>query len=259
MKIIRNLLVVLVALLSFIALFVACEKECEHQWMDATCEVAKTCSLCNATEDKAIGHIWTDATCTTPKICAICDKTDGKSLGHTEVVDAAVAPTCTATGLTEGKYCSVCNEVLVAQETVAALGHTEVVDAAVAPTCIATGLTEGKHCSVCNEVFVAQETVAALGHNYNEVVAKRTCATDPKVTYTCSVCSYSYEETVSEISITIEYTGTSYSSINGYNYYSKGYNIYINGGYGDVKAVLELYTSQSATIPSSTLNITDII
>ena len=34
-----------------------------------------------------------------------------------------VDPTCTETGLTEGKHCSVCNKVLVAQETIAALGH----------------------------------------------------------------------------------------------------------------------------------------
>ena len=34
-----------------------------------------------------------------------------------------MAPTCTETGLTEGKKCSVCGETLVAQEVVAALGH----------------------------------------------------------------------------------------------------------------------------------------
>ena len=43
--------------------------------------------------------------------------------GHTEVIDAAVAATCTRAGKTEGKKCSVCNVVLVAQTEVAALGH----------------------------------------------------------------------------------------------------------------------------------------
>ncbi|MBQ7392705.1 MAG: hypothetical protein IJV73_08460, partial [Clostridia bacterium] len=80
-----------------------------------------------------------------------------EKLPHTEEALSAVAPTCTASGLTEGKHCSVCKEVLVAQEIVKANGHTEVIDAAVAPDCINTGLTEGKHCDVCKEVLVAQE------------------------------------------------------------------------------------------------------
>ena len=46
------------------------------------------------------------------------------ALGHTEVVVPAVDATCTETGLTEGKKCSVCDKVLVAQEVVPALGHS---------------------------------------------------------------------------------------------------------------------------------------
>ncbi len=80
-----------------------------------------------------------------------------------EVVDNAVRPTCTETGLTKGSHCKNCGLVLVEQQVVPALGHTEVVDSAVAPTATQTGLTEGKHCSVCGEVLVAQQIVPALG------------------------------------------------------------------------------------------------
>ena len=48
------------------------------------------------------------------------------TLPHTEVIDEAIAPTCTETGLTEGSHCATCGKVLVAQTTVDAPGHAPV-------------------------------------------------------------------------------------------------------------------------------------
>ena len=116
---------------------------------------------------------------------------DAPARGHTEVIDAAVAPTCTETGKTEGKHCSVCNTVLVKQETVPATGHTEVTDVAVAPTCTETGLTEGTHCSVCNTVLKAQEVIPATGHTeVTDAAVAPTCTETGKTEGKhCSVCN----------------------------------------------------------------------
>ena len=124
----------------------------------------------------ALGHNpGAEATCTEAQICMTCEAELKAALGHTEVADAAKAPTCTESGLTAGKHCSVCNEVLVAQEVVPATGHTEVIDVAVAATCTESGLTEGKHCDVCEEVLAAQIVIGALGHT--EVIDAAVAAT----------------------------------------------------------------------------------
>ena len=78
--------------------------------------------------------------------------------GHREVIDEAVAPTCTEIGLSEGSHCGICGEVFAEQQTVAALGHTEGND---------------DFCTVCGEPVRATEGVvyrASTDGTYAEVV-----------------------------------------------------------------------------------------
>ena len=99
------------------------------------------CSVCNKIlvaqeEVSSMNHSFTnyisndDATCTedgtkTAK-CDRCDVTDtqsdeGSAKGHTSVVDAAVAPTYSSVGLTEGSHCADCGLVFKEQEVIPAL------------------------------------------------------------------------------------------------------------------------------------------
>ena len=53
----------------------------------------------------------------------IADDENNLAPGHNIVVDNAVTPTCTGTGLTEGSHCSRCDDATTEQEVVPALGH----------------------------------------------------------------------------------------------------------------------------------------
>ena len=118
---------------------------------------------------------------------ASCDK----KCKHDEEIIIGKAASCETTGLTNGKKCGLCGEILVEQKIVPAKGHTAVVEPGRASTCEAHGLTDGSHCSVCGEVLVIQKVIAELAHT--EVVdtgLEPTCTsiglTDGKH---CSVCN----------------------------------------------------------------------
>lgn len=81
------------------------------------------------------GTVTKEATCSESGIlvysCNGCSETkteDIAKLAHTEVTDSMVPASCTSTGLTEGKHCSVCNEVIVAQSIIYKTEHDYVND-----------------------------------------------------------------------------------------------------------------------------------
>lgn len=82
----------------------------------------------------------------------------------------AAAPTCTETGLTEGSHCSVCGEVIVAQEVVPALGHDFGEWTAVKePTYFAKGLEE-RVCSRCGETEQRMTDKIPVPENTDDII-----------------------------------------------------------------------------------------
>jgi hypothetical protein len=109
-----------------------------------------------------------------------------KAKGHTEVVDAAVAATCTKTGLTEGKHCSVCKEVIEAQNEVPATGHKPGAEA----TC-----TNAQACEVCDTVVNTAKGHSDEDHDFVCDVCKE------------KLCTEHTEETISGTAATCEKDG----------------------------------------------------
>ena len=166
------------------------------------------------------GVITSEPTCTEVGTktftCTECGETtteEIKATGHTEVVDIAVKPTCTKTGLTEGKHCSVCNEVLVKQNEVEALGH-DWNDGVVTtePKCTEAGVKTFT-CTECGETTT--EEIKATGHTEAEAVEENrvesTCTTAghyDSVVY-CSKC----REELSRNTINLELAAHQYSDL----------------------------------------------
>ena len=187
-------------------------KTAEHTWdemgvvtKDPTCtedgEIEFTCTACDAKKTEPIeklGHDWDedqvkDDGVTIYHVCKRCQAEEILGIvghEHEPQVVPGVEPTCTETGLTEGQKCSVCGEILVAQEVIPALGHTEEVIPGVPATCTEDGLTEGKQCSVCGEILVAQEEIPALGHTEEVLPGEPATCTETGLTEgkKCSVC-----------------------------------------------------------------------
>ena len=186
---------------SYVDIPFAVTEACEHTWVDATCTAPKTCSKCQMTIGEKIEHTYTDyvsngdATCTedgTKTGTCVCGAKDtiadvGSKVAHTEETVPGKAATCTESGLSDGKKCSVCGVTILEQTVIPAndhkdddgnykcdvcganlcTNHVEEIVTGKAATCTEAGLTEGKQCSICGSVMLAQEVIPAKGHTAN--------------------------------------------------------------------------------------------
>ena len=122
--------------------------------------------------------------------CTVCHttiKTEKISaLGHTDVIDNAVEPTCTTSGLTQGKHCSTCGKILQAQTEIPALGHDIVHHEAKSPTCTEPGWEAYDTCKRDGCTYTTYKEIPALGHTGGTA----TCTEQA----TCEKCNAKYGE-----------------------------------------------------------------
>ena len=127
----------LLAFLSIVLAGVACNQHTcapSENWTYDENGHWHTCEGCgektDSSEHQLTWSVKTAATCQVALVeegtcsCGYVTTRTGSKAAHTEETIAGKAATCTESGLTEGKKCNVCNDVLVAQETIEALGHT---------------------------------------------------------------------------------------------------------------------------------------
>ena len=150
-----------------------------------------------STTNKPCEHNWVDATCEAPKTCSVCGATEGAALGHNPIEVFGQAPTCTEPGQTNFVYCDVCDKNLSEAKEIAPLGHTEETVAGTAATCTEAGKTDGKKCSVCGVTTVEQTVIEALGHKAGEDDGDVTTAV------TCERCDHVFVEAKEAITLTI--------------------------------------------------------
>lgn len=154
------------------------------EWEDdrSSCEESGTrtrvCTRCEEEETEPVvagAHTWNkgevtqEATCTQSGVktltCVVCGETQTETvepIGHIVSTIAAVAPTCSETGLTAGSKCSVCGVILEAQQVLPAKGHTLKHIKAVEPTETLNGNIEYWHCSTCGKYYADQRGASEI-------------------------------------------------------------------------------------------------
>ena len=172
------------------------------------------CSCSGCDHDLTI-HRKQRATCTEIgwdeyEECKKCDYTtyvEIPATGHKEKVIKGRDATCTSTGISDGKICTICDEVLVEREVTAKTSHTYVDYDAVEPTCLLPGCREFRRCSGCG-IGNYCEIPALRSHNYKNGACTRCNEEAPSegLLYFSNgdgTCSVSSEDPITSSSIVI--------------------------------------------------------
>ena len=86
-----------------------------HNYVDATCEKAKECTVCGKIEGEALGHDYSRVTCENDAVCSRCKDISQKALGHDWIEATKKTPkTCSECGKTEGEPLKGCKKANLA-------------------------------------------------------------------------------------------------------------------------------------------------
>lgn len=166
-----------------------------------TCEKAAVCSRCGE-QPKTFGHDYVvvdsgAADCLNfgwkHMQCKNCDTEYivkyQSALGHDQVKLDQIDPTCTETGLTEGKSCARCYWATI-REIIPATGHHNEAGDLLVDSCLNN--VEDRHCADC-------DTDIAASHNFTDWAEYEANCITPKYNLrVCKDCQYEETEVIGE-------------------------------------------------------------
>ena len=194
-----------IGIVLLLALAFALTAYAETTWECAVCHrrvqasLGDTCPYCGAERHV---HTWQDATCTEPKTCTVCGATEGKALGHRWDEGTAIQEANCQTIGVKSYTCTACGtirEESIPKDKTNHIGGIEVKGKRDA-TCTAEGYTGDTYCKSCGELISRGSAIPAANHQWDEgtVLLEATCQMIGAKRYSCTVCGAKRDEVIPE-------------------------------------------------------------
>jgi hypothetical protein len=113
-----------------------------------------------------------------------------EALGHITTSVPGYAEDCVNPGLSDGLFCTRCQQFVVPQEVIPARGHNLIYYVGYEATCTEDGLTDGEFCNRCQTWIDEQKVIPAPGHVVVTVEGQEATCTEDGLTdgEYCEVC-----------------------------------------------------------------------